>query len=324
MPDSPISRRGFMAVGASLLAWRGPARLARADAVEAVADASTLHIKADGRPIVDFLLRPQPPSASMRTSFLRAGYLHPVFTPNGRIVTDDYPDDHPHQHGIFFAWTRTEFEGRHPDFWNMGDGTGTVELEKIEDVHSGSEKATFKARLRHVDLSGPQRKTALNELWDVTVYRAVPGMSRYAMFDIVSTQECASASPLILPDYRYGGIGIRGHRNWRTKTNVSFLTSEGKDRIAGDDTPARWCAMGGRVDGQPVGIAALGHPANFRAPQPLRIHPDDPYFNFSPSKRGQWEITPGKSYVSRYRFLVYDGDVSATELNRLWDDYAKG
>jgi hypothetical protein len=143
-----------------------------------------------------------------RPSFLRAGYIHPVFTPSGRIVTDDYPDDHPHQHGIFFAWTKTEFEGRHPDFWNMGDGTGAVELEKIEEVHSGAEKATFKARLRHVDLSGPQRKTALNELWEVTVYRAVPRMARYVMFDIVSTQECASASPLILPDYRYGESGF--------------------------------------------------------------------------------------------------------------------
>jgi hypothetical protein len=260
----------------------------------------------------------------MRTGFLRAGYLHPVFTPGGRIVTDDYPEDHPHQHGIFFAWTSTLFEGRHPDFWNMGDGTGAVVFEKLEDVRGGPERATFKARLRHVDLSGPQPKTALNEVWEVTVYRAVPGMSRYAMFDIVSTQECASASPLILPDYRYGGIGIRGHRNWREKTNVSFLTSEGKDRIAGDDTPARWCSIHGRVDGQPAGLAALGHPANFRAPQPLRIHPDDPYFNFSPSKRGQWEITPGKPYVSRYRFLAYDGEVNASELNRLWDNYAQG
>jgi hypothetical protein len=333
MHDSLLSRRGFIAASASLLVWRGPSQRVPADAVEAVADESALHLKTEGRPVFDFRLRAEAPSANIRPSFLRAGYLHPVFTPAGRIVTDDYPDDHPHQHGIFFAWTRTEFEGRQPDFWNMGDGTGAVVLDKVEDVRGGPDRATFKARLRHVDLSAPQPKTALNEVWDVTVYRtvgdsikgdsisAVPG--RYTMFDIVSTQECASASPLILPDYRYGGIGIRGHRNWRVKTNVSFLTSEGKDRIAGDDTPARWCAMGGRVDGQLVGLATLGHPANFRAPQPLRIHPDDPYFNFSPSKRGQWEITPGKPYVSRYRFLSFDGEVNAAELNKLWDSYAK-
>jgi hypothetical protein len=249
--------------------------------------------------------------------------LHPVRTPGGRIVTDDYPDDHPHQHGIFFAWTKTEFEGRHPDFWNMGDGTGKVELDKLERARGGVEKAEFKARLRHIDLGGPEPKTALNETWEVVVHRAVPGLGRYAMFDLTSTQECADASPLVLPDYRYGGIGIRGHSQWRTKANVSFLTSEGKDRISGDDTAARWCAIGGRVDGQFAGLAALGHPSNFRAPQPLRIHPDDPYFNFSPSKRGQWEIVPGKPYVSRYRFLAYDGEPDRGELDRLWTAYAK-
>jgi hypothetical protein len=321
MTNSQLSRRNFIAASGALLF--APVVPKPADAVEATTDADALRIKADGHAVLDFRLRPKAPNTNIRTSFLRAGYIHPFYTPRGHVVTGDYPEDHPHQHGIFFAWTKTEFEGRHPDFWNMGDGTGTVELEKIEDVRSGAEKATFKANLRHVDLSGPTRKAALNETWEVTVYRTVPGMPQYAMIDLVSTQECASTSPLILPDYRYGGIGIRGHELWRTKTNVSFLTSEGKDRIAGDDTTARWCAMSGRVEGQPVGLAAFDHPSNFRAPQPLRIHPDDPYFNFSPSKRGQWEISPGKKYVSRYRFLAYDGATQAAELDRLWAEYAK-
>jgi len=324
MHDPLLSRRGFIAASASAFLSGGPSQRLPEGSVEAIADQNALHIKAGGSPVLDFRLKAEAPGAATRSAFLRAGYIHPVFTPGGRIVTDDYPDDHPHQHGIFFAWTKTEFEGRHPDFWNMGDGTGAVVFDKVEDVRSGPERATFKARLRHLDLSAPQPRTVLNEVWDVTVHRAAPGMSRYSMFDIASTQECATASPLILPDYRYGGIGIRGHRNWRMKANVSFLTSEGKDRISGDDTTARWCAINGRVDGQLVGLAALDHPGNFRAPQPLRIHPDDPYFNFSPSKRGQWEISPGKPYVSRYRFVAYDGDVNAAELNRLWDSYAKG
>ena len=33
-------------------------------------------------------------------------------SPRGTVVTDDYPDDHKHQHGIFTAWTKTEYEGR--------------------------------------------------------------------------------------------------------------------------------------------------------------------------------------------------------------------
>lgn len=283
--------------------------------VEAAHDERVLQVKNDGRRVFEFRLQGAVPSPDIKPIFKRDGYIHPVFTPSGRIVTDDYPSDHRHQHGIFFAWTKTAFEGRHPDFWNMGDGTGAVELQEVEETWSGPVHAGFRARLRHIDMSAPTPKIAVNEEWQVTVYSN-------GLFDLVSIQECDGASPLILPEYRYGGIGIRGHRDWKTKENVSFLTSEGKDRIGGDDTRARWCHMGGRVDGQIVGIAALDHPENFRAPQPLRIHPDDPYFNFSPSKLGRWEIAPGKPYVSRYRFAVYDGTANASELDRLWNDYA--
>ena len=76
------------------------------------------------------------------------------------------------------------------------------------------------------------------------------------------------------------------------------------------------------VDGQLAGIAILGHPDNFRAPQPMRIHPDEPFFCFAPSQLGQWEIKPGTPYVSRYRFIVADGPPDEAEINRLWNDYA--
>ena len=139
----------------------------------------------------------------------------------------------------------------------------------------------------------------------------------------MATQQCATNSPLILEEYRYGGMGVRGHRNWKDKTKVSFLTSEGKARESGNATRARWIHMSGNVDDQTVGIAVLDHPANFRAPQPLRIHPDDPYFNYAPSQLGKFEIKPGEKFVARYRYVVADGPPDKAELDRLWSDYAR-
>jgi hypothetical protein len=296
-----------------------PSTTAAETRVKAVSDERVLRVTSGTR-MFDFRLKRELPEPGIKEAFKRAGYMHPVYSPAGRIVTDDYPSDHYHQHGIMFAWTKTEFEGRHPDFWNMGSGTGSVEFDGIGNSWSGPVHAGFTARLRYVDLSAPKPVNVLNEVWLVRAYaiREQP----YTMFDIISTQQTAGNSPLLLPDYRYGGIAVRGHRNWRKKENVTFLTSERKDRIAGDDTRARWCAIGGDVDGVVAGIAAFGHPDNFRAPQPVRIHPDDPYFNFSPSKLGDWRIDPGKPYVSRYRFVAFDGPADPAELDRLWNDYA--
>ena len=290
--------------------------------VAVASDERLLRVTSGTNRIFDFRLTRELPEAGIKEAFKRAGYMHPVYTPAGRIVTDDYPSDHRHQHGIMFAWTKTEFEGRHPDFWNMGTGSGSVEFDGVDNSSSGPVHAAFTARFRYVDLSAPKPVNVLNEIWAVRAYGLRSGAKPYLMFDIISIQQTAGNSPLLLPEYRYGGIAVRGHRNWRKKENVTFLTSEGKDRIAGDDTRARWCAIGGNVDGAIAGIAALDHPGNFRAPQPVRIHPDDPYFNFSPSKLGDWRIDPGKPYVSRYRFVAFDGSADPVELDRLWNDYA--
>ncbi len=76
------------------------------------------------------------------------------------------------------------------------------------------------------------------------------------------------------------------------------------------------------MEGRPAGIAILCHPANFRAPQPMRIHPTEPFFCSVPSQMGRWEIVPGQVYLSRYRYIVADGLPDRAELDRLQNDYA--
>ena len=290
--------------------------------VRAFADGGRLALSVRGRRLLEYVTRGELPSADVRPIFRRGGYIHPVLTPSGRAVTDDYPPDHFHHHGIWFAWTKTEFEGRAPDFWNMGGGTGTVEFVSLGDTWGGPVHAGFRSRHRHVDLSGPAPKVVLEETWEVTAYGVGGGPRPYFVFDLVSAQECASASPLVLAEYRYGGMGFRGHREWKDKKNAFFLTSEGRDRGNGNATRARWCHVGGSVEGRLAGIAILDHPGNFRSPQPMRINPDDPFFNFAPTQAGRFEIAPGRPFVSRYRFVVSDGPAEAAEIDRLWRDYA--
>jgi hypothetical protein len=291
--------------------------------VQLTREGDRLLISSVGRQVLVYQMQPgELPGSDIKPVFKRGGYIHPVFAPSGRSITDDFPADHRHHHGIWWAWTKTEFEGRHPDFWNVADGTGNVEFVAVDSTWSGQIHAGFKARTRSVDVSAPKPVTALNEEWEVTVYRVGQGKNAYSMFDLVSTQDCATTSPLVLPEYRYGGLGFRGHREWLDKNNCFFLTSEGKDRSNGTGTRARWCHIGGRIGGEFAGIAILDHPSNFRAPQPTRLNPDQPFFCYAPSVLGNWEIARGQQYVSRYRFVVYDGQPDVAQLNRLWDDYA--
>lgn len=262
------------------------------------------------------------PRDNIKDLFRRDGYLHPIRAPNGVVVTDDFPVNHIHHHGVWAAWTKTEFQGRHPDFWNMGDGTGRVEFESVDRTWNGPIHAGLQARHRYVDLLSKPPTTALNERWTLTVYAAPADPEGTWYCDLEIEQNLATKDPLHLPEYRYGGIGLRGNWAWNGPTNTLFLTSEGEtDRDKGNLSRGRWCDMSGLVDGAHAGIAILGHTANFRAPEPMRLHPTEPFFCFAPQQAGDMEISQGKPYMMRYRLVVHSGAPKASELNRIWNDY---
>lgn len=298
-----------------------------AEAVTAKKDGALVRLAVNGKPVAAYQTTPSTPPPGVAEHYSHGAYLHPVHTPGGRLVTGDYPPDHKHQRGIFFAWTKTKFEGREPDFWNMGKGdnkiTAATEFVAVDHTWSGPVQGGFASRHRFVDRLTPEPIPMLNEQWVVTAYNVAVSGGKAWLLDFVSTQQCAGASPVKLPKYYYGGLGVRGQAAWDPVDAVTFLTSNGDDRKKGDASKANWVHMGGQVDGAPAGLAVLIHPGNFRAPQPLRLNPKNPQLCVAPSADGDWEITPGKPYVSRYRFVIADGPEDKAELERLWNDYAK-
>jgi len=263
------------------------------------------------------------PRKNIKKKFKRGGYIHPVMTPSGITVTDDYPRNHTHHHGIWAAWTKTEFDGREPDFWNMGNRSGTVIPAGLDTTWAGPVLAGTKSKHVYVDLSADEPVDVLNESWEINVF-SIPteGAKPYYLFDLHVLHETATEKPLHLPEYRYGGIGFRGHWDWNGAKKTFFLTSEGKDRSNGHATRADWCHIGGLVDGSLAGLAILSHPDNFRHPQPMRIHPTEPFFNWAPSQAGDWSITPDQPYKVTYRFVVMDGEPDSALYDRLWQDFA--
>lgn len=280
-------------------------------------------------PVFTYQMQPGPVPEGTDPIFAHGAHLHPVFTPSGRLVTGNHPADHPHQRGIWFAWTHTEFEGRTPDFWNMGKAqyggiTGEVRFDKLVKHWSGPVHGGFVSTHRWIDHTSGAEKDMLQETWEVTVM-STTGKSGTPLFliDFVSSQMCASEAPVKLPKYRYGGLGVRGNALWDPVDKVLMLTSNGDDRVKGDATKAKWVWLGGEVEGETCGTTVLIHPENFRFPQPLRLNPKNPQLCVAPSADGDWSIEPGKPYISRYRLVLSDGKPDAGELDRLWADYAE-
>jgi hypothetical protein len=47
----------------------------------------------------------------------RSTYLHPVYDLDGCVLTDDFPPDHYHHRGLFWAWPHVNVDGRGYDLW---------------------------------------------------------------------------------------------------------------------------------------------------------------------------------------------------------------
>jgi hypothetical protein len=230
---------------------------ARAPEVKAIRESDGVKLAIGAAIVVRYQMQGKLPPG-IEPWYLRGGYLHPIYTPGGVLVSDDYTNDHHAHHGIWSAWAPVTFEGKEINFWAMGERTGKGDFDSLVGTWDGPVHGGLRAKQVQVSLAGAQPKTAINELWTVTLYKTHAEAPPYYVFDLDSTQETATMSPVMIHQHIYGGFAFRGHAQWNGVAD--FLTSEGRTRANGDGTTGRWCFIGGRVDGKPVGYAALGHP----------------------------------------------------------------
>lgn len=278
---------------------------------------SAVTLYQSGKPVLTYHTAVVRPPAGMEAHYARSGFIHPLYSPAGKVLTDAFPIGHAHQHGVFNAWTQTTVRHEVVDFWNQAKGSGNVKHVELGDVEDGS----FEADLQQYSL---KRGAAINEEWEVAVH----DQGDPFLIDIEIEQKCATANEVYLHPYHYGGFGLRGSAHWSSEDEPRFeglmkiLTGEGvTDIAASNHTRPGWVAVYGKIDGKEAGFVVMDHPSNFRYPQPVRVHPKMPYFVFSPVVEGSFIIRPGFTYESRYRIATFDGPPDPETIEAWYEDF---
>jgi hypothetical protein len=263
-------------------------------------------------------------------AFSKSGFIHPITTPSGQVLSRIQPKDHYHHYGIWGPWTRATISGREVDFWNLGDEKGRVDFSHILSKKVAGGAAELNVRQNHTDLKAPEsQKLAIAE--DLRIKLKPADKGRY-MVDYTSTISTKIPGGILLDDYRYGGgIGFRATEVWGD-ANSQILTSEGKDRKNADGSEAKWVMVKGKTsapEGQ-SGILFLSHNTNKSHPEPLRVWPIGQYngegnvfIEFCPIRHESWEIQPNNRYSLKYRIIVFDGELSAEEAEAYWRAFIK-
>jgi hypothetical protein len=287
-----------------------------------------VELSIDGHSVAGY--RTQPPLSLTDAPTVgagRGGYLHPLRTPAGAVVTDDDVPGRPEQRGLWSAWGATRVNGRLPDFWHIA--TGAVEFEGILGSWSGPVVAGFRARHRAVDRTVRPPLTAETETWQVTLPalgRERPALGRvgpgHRVLDLTIAHEVVLSQPIVVAAAPYGGLGLRAPRAWTGGTGMAVLTSEGRTRRTAARSRARWVAIVGLVGGTNAGLAILDHPDNVRHPSPLYVDAAQPLVSLAPMQTGALTLSPDRDLVLRYRIVTFDGFPERAWLERLWQAYA--
>ena len=303
---------------------------ARAGGVSLTDTGESLRITIGERPVLEYRYALMPVPEGVDSVFRLSGFIHPLWSPEGEVLSRIQPRDHYHHYGIWNPWTQTEFEGRTVDFWNIGSRQGRVVSAGVVARSSGPVFGSFKAIHHHIDHTSPGGdRIALEEQVDVTVWNASPDRSAWVI-DFRSTLSPATDQGITIKAYRYQGFSMRATEKWNDQT-ARLLTSEGYDKSNANSTRARWIDVNGVSAAREgtSGVLFMTNPANYNYPEHLRIWPtgqqpvdQNVYINFNPAQDRDWVLEAGKSYGLQYRMYVYDGRINAAAAERLWASYA--
>ncbi|MEM9928762.1 MAG: PmoA family protein [Bacteroidota bacterium] len=282
-----------------------------------------LRILYDDRPVLDYRLTSGIPDTLPR-HYVRTGFFHPIWSPEGKIITDDYPVGYAHQHGLFTAWTNTTFQDSFVDFWNTQKGLAFVLNKEITEVQRQDGFLGFKANLTHCSMAhAPHNRERAQPVLTEALTVRVHDRTKPFVWDIRSEQTNVTKDTLFLNEHLYGGLGIRGSKQWNKADSshyfapAQFLTSAGLGLEAANHTRPAWTAIFGDLPQGAAGMVVLPHPENFRWPVPVRVHPTLPYFSVSPVVEEGFYIAPAETYLSRYRVIVFDGEPQPELIDQL-------
>jgi hypothetical protein len=260
---------------------------------------------------------------SLDGKYTRADYVHPLYGLDGEILTEDFPADHPHHRGIFWAWHQLYVgEKKLGDGWSAQDISWDVHDVKTITVDSQSRalraQVFWKSPL-WTDASGKQ-KPFIRETTTTTVHRA-EGYIRKIDFEI---------SLLALED----GVRIGGAENAkayggfspriRLPDGLSFTGPAGPVQPRGTPVDAgSWLDFSGRFgdDDKLSGLAVLCHKSNPAYPQPWCLRRKGSMQNAVWPGQYPVPLSPKKPITLRYRLIIHRGNVHAVNLNKLQAEY---
>lgn len=246
--------------------------------------------------------------------YTRANFVHPLLGLDGEVLTQAFPEDHKHHHGVFWAWHQLWVgELRAGDPWVTSDFLATVRDARV--VEQGPVFCTLRIV---ADWTSPlvrsedgQPKPIISEKTQIRLFHA-SGDSRWIDFQI-------QLQPL-LPNVKIGGAeNSRGYSGFTVrlkppaKMSIQAASGEQTEDLVGE--ASGWADVSGvfATGGQPSGLSILSHRSLPEFPPRWLLR----YYgmqNVVYPGREPVQLSAQQPLMLRHRLLIHRGDAETARV----------
>ena len=274
-------------------------------------------VSESGRKVLFFQTQPR----SLDGMYTRAAYVHPLWDLDGNVLTEDFPEDHPHHRGIFWAWHQLTVGGtRAGDPWVCRGFLAELSSQgvKVQQQKNGTLRLDVPLLWKSPHWTTPdgQRKAIVREQTAIVVH---PVQSDFRMIDFEIALTAMEADVRIggsSDDKGYGGFSTR----LRLPDGLKFQLQSGE--VEPQRTPVEpspWLNMTAAFgeDSKRSSVCILTHPSTPGFPQRWILRQKRSMQNGVFPGREPVALPRGQTLQFRYRIVLHRGE-AAGETVDLW------
>lgn len=247
----------------------------------------------------------------------RCHYIHPLWGVDGEVLTEDFPIDHLHHRGIFWAWHQMWIDGKRiGDPWEIKDFD-----QKVTDIEFSAQKdgsALLKTKVNWLSDQWKKNGRKVPYLEESTTMTIHPETGNFRRIDfeisLLALEDGLSIGGsedekgysgfsvrMVLPD----DVSFFGP-NGKVKPETTAVESSGYINISG--------SMG--KYGKQAGIVIVDNPSNPGYPQPWILRAKSSMQNAAFPGNGTVPVLTSVPLVLKYSLLVYSGKMNDRKIKK--------
>jgi len=275
-----------------------------------------IELSENGNPVFFYQRKPK----SLTGQYICSNYLHPLYSIDGDVLTEEFPSDHPYHRGIFWTWHQLYVNDKSiGDGWiNEGISQDVVNVK----TEKSTEKAQISVEVMWKSSSFQDGKPFMKEHTTITVYKLESNIRRID-FEI-------AINSLVNGLQIGGSADEKGYGGFCTRLNLPdglIFTSE-----KGPVTPIElqvkagpWMDFSADFGGKSKvsGLTILCHPTTPDYPEPWILRQKGSMQNVVFPGQNRITIPQDKPVVLRYRIIIHNGDAASLNIPKLQTEYGK-